>query len=191
MKDIMPMTLINNFQESIDSQKVKDTEAAFTAKINAETMNTQYCNELITHILESLNTKKGMHGNKCIFTMRSLLYENVISSYYKRHTFEQEQKVCNMLNICFQSHQDLKHFKVRSLNMSYDQFLTNMYAEDDACLGTCTFCLCCPCWFPCYCIPTHLFNVYLGRKIRYEITLDLIHSPPTEMDVSIGIPGAM
>lgn len=183
--------LVNNFQESIDAKKIEETTREIKAKLKKDAIQTEFCNQLITKIVKSIRTKKGMDGSTCVFSMRTNLYEQIFSYYdVGRHNSEDHTKLCDMLNECFHAHDELKHFKTTTIKTHENKFMPTDFGGSES-EAVCVCCICCFCWYPFYCIPVNLVEMAFGKNITYTITLSLVeNSKEKDMDdiVSYGIP---
>ena len=148
--------LVNNFQESIETKAIQDTTEKMQHLIDHDAMNTKFVNQLINKIEETLQTKEGLHGNTCIFTMRSLIYDNFVG--YHVYTIDRDLELRDMLNECFSVHRELVHFEVVSVT-TYDHQTLPIKPFSDECTLMCGLCICCPCWFPCYCVFVHIYRL--------------------------------
>lgn len=168
--------LVNSFQESILSKEKQKLEDQWTSKMRNEAIQTAYCNQMLDKIIEVLRTKKGLDGNVCTFSLRSLHFD--YDSYgYNKH-------LETLLNECFKAHHDLKHFKITYVEIPYNACPTDCFGPECDTVLTC-FC-CCFCWYPCYCIPVNIVDMILGKKITYKVTLKLVSDSDT--NIPIGVP---
>lgn len=180
--------LVNNFQESVQTKTILETTTMMQRLIDEDRKRTEFCNLLINKIEYALQTKEGLNGNTCIFSMRSPLYEDFVG--HKVYSADSDLDVRDILNQCFPVHRELAHFKVISVS-TYDEHTLPINPCSDECGPMCGLCICCPCLFPFYCISVNLIRGYCGKNITYKIQLELkdTNNKNTEnVNVSIGVP---
>jgi hypothetical protein len=185
----VPEPLVNNFQMSVDSKIIQETERKIKAQIIQDNIRSRFCNLLIQQIIKSLRSKKGMDGNTCIFSLRTPLYEHMFSYYdVGRYHPKDDQSICEMLNECFEGHDELRHFRATTVQTEYSNDIpTDCNSSESE--GVCACCICCFCWFPCYCIPVNLIEMAFGKNIRYKIKLSLVEKEEQDIDIiPFGIP---